>query len=260
MISRYEYKYLVSNEIIDKIRNEVTQFMELDNFAKQHSNGQYTVRSIYYDSPQFECYKEKQDGVKIRNKYRIRGYDTPSGKSITFLEIKHKDTNCISKSRAPLYYVNVAKSLYTRRVDDYVLTFSGKDIEKKDARKFLYYYYLKKLHPAILIIYDREAFMGKFDKSFRLTFDKNLRSSIYPSLNQLYSDENVKVLMKNHFILEVKFYGTLPNWIKMLVSKYNLDRRALSKYTMSLESHDEFKNGRFAKSNLISNRGICYAY
>lgn len=259
MKSRYEYKYLVHNSLVDKIRADLLPYMQLDDFAKKHSNGQYTVRSIYYDSPQFDCYTEKHDGVKIRNKYRIRGYDNLLRESVTFLEIKHKHTNCISKSRAPIYYSNVAKSLYTRRMDDYILSFSGNGVEKKDAHKFLYYYYLKKLHPAVLVIYDREAFGGKFDKSLRLTFDKKLRSAIYPSLNELYNEERAKATMNNHFILEVKFYGTLPLWIKTLISKYSLDRRALSKYTMSLETHDEFNNRRFAKSNLISNRGVSYA-
>ena len=259
MASRYEYKYLVPNDLIDKIREEVSPFMELDNFAIDHPDGQYTVRSIYYDSPKFECYKEKLDGVKIRNKYRVRGYNNPSGKSITFLEIKHKDTNCISKSRAPLYFSNVAKSLSSRHIEDYVLSFSGNGVEKRDARKFLYYYHLKKLHPAVLVIYDREAFQGKFDNSLRLTFDKNLRSVIYPTLSQLYNEEKAKNIMNNHFILEVKFFSALPSWIKSLISKYRLNRRALSKYTMSLETHDEFRRNRFAKNRLIANRGIYYA-
>ena len=192
MSARYEYKYLVPNDLIDRMRNEVLQFMELDDFAKLHAKGQYTVRSIYYDSPQFECYKEKQDGIKIRNKYRIRGYDNPSENSVTFLEIKHKNTNSISKSRAPLYYTNVEKSLHSRQVEDYILSFSGNGVEKKDARKFMYYYNLKKLHPAVLVIYEREAFHGRFDSSLRVTIDKNLRSVIYPSLNQLYSEDNAK--------------------------------------------------------------------
>lgn len=259
MKSRYEYKYLVSNDLVDKIRAEIMPFMELDDFAQKHSNGQYTVRSIYYDSLRFDCYREKYDGVKIRNKYRIRGYDKQSDQSIAFLEIKHKDTNCISKSRAPLYYSDIAESLYSRKIDDNVLSFSGNGVEKKDAHKFLYHYYVKKLHPAVLVIYDREAFGGKFDKSLRLTFDKNLRSVIYPSLDELYDESRMKKSMNSHFILEVKFYGTLPLWVKTLISKYNLDRRALSKYTISLETHDEFNNRRFAKSNLISNRGVCYA-
>lgn len=259
MKSRYEYKYLVPNSLVDKIRDELSPFMELDNFAKKHSNGQYTVKSIYYDSPRFECYREKYDGVKIRNKYRIRGYDQPSGESVAFLEIKHKNTNCISKSRAPIYFSNVAKSLDSRQIDNHILSFSGNGVEKKDAHKFLYYYHLKKLHPAVLVIYDREAFWGKFDTSLRLTFDKKLRSVIFPSLSELYNEEKAKITMNNHFILEVKFYGSLPLWIKKLVTKYSLDRRALSKYTMSLETHDEFNNRRFAKSNLIAKREVSYA-
>lgn len=258
MVSRYEYKYLVPNTLIENLREGMQPYVELDEFARKHSNGQYTVRSIYYDSSKFNCYKEKIDGVQIRNKYRIRGYDEISKESITFLEIKHKDTNCISKSRAPIYYTNVARSLDSRSINDHVLSFSGNGVEKKAAQKFIYYYSLKNLQPAVLVIYDREAFLGKFDPSLRVTFDKNLRSVIYPELNQLYEEDNAKATMSNHFILEVKFFGFLPSWIKSLISKYKLDRRALSKYTMSLESHAEFNNQRYAKVNMLTKRERCY--
>ncbi|KAA3615813.1 MAG: polyphosphate polymerase domain-containing protein [Calditrichaeota bacterium] len=258
MASRYEYKYLVPNTLVDKLRSELKPYMELDGFAKKHSNGQYTVRSIYYDSPQFDCYKEKHDGIQIRNKYRIRGYDNHSEKSITFLEIKHKNTNCISKSRAPLYYTNVAKTLNSRRVDDYVLSFSGNGVEKNDARKFIYHYYTKNLRPAVLVIYDREAFLGKMDPSLRLTFDKNLRSVIYPDLEKLYKEDRVKYTFASHFIFEVKFFGNLPAWIKSLIAKHELKRQALSKYTMSLETHSEFSNRRLTRQNMIKSRECCY--
>jgi len=254
MASRFEYKYLVSNSLLGELRKELSPYMELDDFAKKHENGEYTVRSIYYDSPQFTCYKEKLDGLQIRNKYRIRGYDKLSKESVTFLEIKHKNTNCISKSRAPLYYTNVSKSLNSGRIDDFVLSFSGNGVEKKDAQKFLYYYYLKNLCPAVLVIYDREAFVGKFNPSLRLTFDKNLRSVMYPDLNQLYNEDTAKPTMVNNFIFEVKFFGTLPAWVRSLITKFNLNRRALSKYTMTLDSHEEFNNPRYARMNMIGNR------
>lgn len=258
MNSRYEYKYLVPNSLIGKIREEIFPFVKLDDFAKKHSDGQYTVRSIYYDSPQFSCYKEKIDGIKDRKKYRVRGYNNLSDKSITFLEIKHKNTNCVSKSRAPLYYKNISVTLNSKNVEDYVLSFSGNGIEKKDAGKFLYYYYLKNLRPAILVIYEREAYQGKFDPSLRLTFDKNLRSVIYPDINQLYEEKEAKNILKNYFIFELKFYGTLPSWIRTLISKYGLNRQSLSKYTMSLDNHEEFKNPQFAKMNMIKNRECSY--
>ena len=63
---------------------------------------------------------------------------------------------------------------------------------------------LKNLHPAVLVIYDREAFWGKFDNSLRLTFDKKLRSVIYPSLKELYNEDQAKITMNNHFILRSK--------------------------------------------------------
>ncbi len=110
-----------------------------------------------------------------------------------------------------------------------------------------------------MVIYDREAIVGKFDLSLRLTFDKNLRSVIYPDLNQLYDEDKVKSTMVNNFIFEVKFLGTLPAWIRSLISKYKLDRQALSKYTMTLDSHAEFNNPRYAKMNMLANhREACH--
>jgi hypothetical protein len=256
MKSRYEYKFLVPSEIIDIIREEILLFMEEDDFAKRHKSGQYTVRSIYYDTPKFTCYKEKLDGVQHRNKYRIRGYDKENKDSLAFLEIKQKNTNCISKSRAPLHYTNVFKSLRNNDLKNYVISFSGNGAELKDGEKFIYNYHKKNLRPAVLVIYDREAFWGKFDKSLRITFDKNLRSAIFPNLKALYSEEGVKKIMNKNFILEVKFYGMLPMWIKSLLSKYELKREALSKYTMSLEAHDEFNYKRFIHSGIISNREV----
>lgn len=251
--ARFEYKYLVPNYLLDELRNDLAPYMKLDGFAQKMPNNEYTVRSIYYDSPKFFCYREKLDGVKIRNKFRIRGYNEQANDSITFLEIKHKNTDCISKHRAPLYFENVAKSLKNNNVEK-VLPFSGTGIEQKDARKFLYHYNVKNLVPAVLIVYDREAFFGKFDSSLRLTFDKNLRSIIYPDLDRLYDETNTKPAMVNHFIFEVKFFGTLPAWIKSLITKYGFVRESLSKYTITLESHREFTNPKFSRMNMIAKR------
>lgn len=258
MNSRFEYKYLVPNSLVGKIRADISSFMVLDEYARKRHDGEYTVRSIYYDSPQFSCYQEKVDGVKLRNKYRIRGYNTISDQSIIFLEIKHKNTNCVSKSRAPIFYKDRFEILTSSNIDDFILSFSGNGKEKKDAYKFLYYYRLKNLRPAVLVIYDREAFHGKFDPSLRVTFDKNLRSVIYPNLNQLDNEDSAKSVLNNDFILEIKFYGSLPAWIRALINKYGLIRESLSKYTMSLENYPEFKNPNFARMNMITDREYFY--
>ena len=43
MNSRYEYKYLVPNELIKEFKREILHFMEVDDFAKKQKNGQHTI-------------------------------------------------------------------------------------------------------------------------------------------------------------------------------------------------------------------------
>src|SRR6185436_2710754 len=75
MDGRVEFKYLVSNDLIDVIRRDLQPYVVADVLGGKDHDGEYTVRSIYYDTPQLECYETKLDGLKVRNKFRIRGYD-----------------------------------------------------------------------------------------------------------------------------------------------------------------------------------------
>ena len=248
LIERLEYKYLISINLMDSIRREISPFVELDPYAKKQENGRYIVRTIYLDTSELECYHSKIEGINIRKKYRIRGYDYLTDNDVVFLEIKRKCFDHISKNRAPLYYQNIQSFFNTKNFDENILSFSQNGKERKDAQKFLFHYYSKGLHPVVLIIYEREAFFGKFDSSLRLTFDKNLRSRIFPSLDMLFDDEPVKFSMTQYFIFEVKFSNNLPAWLKSLLNRYNLKRRALSKYIICIDSHKEPK---------IFSRSIC---
>lgn len=238
MSGRLEYKYLVPNNLVDPIRSDLLPYMELDPFAGKQTSNEYTVRSVYYDTPNFHCYEEKMDGLKVRKKFRIRGYNQPDDKSIVFLEIKRKYEGFIDKNRAPLLYKDLDALFSYPDLDKYIISFSKSDKEKKDAQRFLYHYYRKGLRPAVLVVYDREAFFGKFDPTLRLTFDKNLRGMIFPSLNILYNEDCLKYAMSQHFIFEVKFFrGTLPAWVKSIIKRYELPRMALSKFTICLDSY-----------------------
>ena len=99
---RLEYKFLVNKADLNKLRNRLLPFVELDPFVKEGSVHEYTVRSIYYDSSNFDFYFEKIDGYKIRKKLRIRSYDKVNNNNLVFLEIKHKYDNFIGKNRSPL--------------------------------------------------------------------------------------------------------------------------------------------------------------
>ena len=121
MDGRVEFKYLVSNDLIDVIRRDLLPYMVADALGGRERDGEYTVRSIYYDTPQLECYETKLDGLKVRNKFRIRGYDQPGPDSLVFLEIKRKFANFIGKHRAPLWSRDLEAFLTEPDVEKYIL-------------------------------------------------------------------------------------------------------------------------------------------
>lgn len=236
--ARLEYKYLVPSVLLDTIRTEITPFVDVDAFAEPLGQRGYTVRSVYYDTRRMMCYHEKIEGLSTRKKFRIRGYDLPIEDTLVFLEIKRKRINYIAKSRAALRWEKVHAVLESHHPERLLRSMHGNCLG--NAESFLYYYHLLCLKPTVLVVYDREAFQGHFDNSLRITFDKNLRSAPFPALDALFSRALLPIALREHFILEVKFYGGLPLWLRSLTERYQLPRMALSKYTICLDSHRQY--------------------
>jgi hypothetical protein len=240
MSGRIEYKYLAPNKMIDRLRAEILPYVDCDLPPGEGSSSEYTVRSVYYDTPRFDCYEEKADGLQMRNKFRVRGYGRGGTDSVVFLEIKRKCDAFIEKRRAPLLHGDLDAFLSTRDIDRYIVPSGEVGREREDALCFLYHYGLRGIRPAMLVVYDREAFKGKFDPTLRVTFDKNVRGTACPSVGGLFDEDRLERAMPHHFILEVKFFRyALPAWVPSLVKRYELPRLALSKYAMCLEAAAE---------------------
>jgi VTC domain-containing protein len=237
MAGRIEYKYLVPNALLPRLRSEVLPHVVPD-LPPGSTSADYTVRSVYFDTPHLDCYEEKADGLKMRNKFRVRGYGRDGTKSsVVFLEIKRKCEAFIKKHRAPLAPEDVEAFLESRDIDRYIAGDTGPSREKEDALRFLYHYGRHGLRPTVLVVYDREAFKGRFDSSLRITFDKNVRGTPFPSLDGLFADDGLRAALPGSFILEVKFFRyALPHWVRSLVERHELRRLALSKYAMCIES------------------------
>ncbi|MCK9211764.1 MAG: polyphosphate polymerase domain-containing protein [Ignavibacteriaceae bacterium] len=235
MTSKLEYKYLAPINLLPKIRTEVLIYMNYDPYAEIRPNKDYCVRSIYLDTADLLCYQEKYEGYKIRNKYRLRVYNEWEEESLVFLEIKRKNENFIFKDRARLYLKDLPSLLQTKNAEDYLLRRTNGISELEEANKFLFHYYSKRLFPSCLVIYEREAFMGKYGYDLRITFDKNLRGSIKPTFDDFYNEQNLKVAFPDFFILEIKFHQTFPAWIPRMITKNNLQRISVSKYTNCID-------------------------
>ena len=236
MGGRVEYKYLVPNEYQASIRADIEPYLSPDPFTEAATKGEYSVRSIYYDTPSLDCYQEKDSGVEERNKFRIRGYGTDPSKSIVFLEIKKRVGAAIDKHRASLRLADLPAVLASPDIDKHIFPTAGAPRGRDDARRFLYYYYRLCLHPVVLVTYDREAYFGKYDASLRVTFDKAIRGRLAPQLKDLHDEGCLTPVMRDHFVLELKFFhNSLPQWASSLIRRYSLPRMALSKFCMCLD-------------------------
>ena len=70
---RHEFKYLISAESADLLRRRLPHWAGRDPHAGP--NGQYAIRSLYFDDPELSALREKTSGVRDRVKYRIRCYN-----------------------------------------------------------------------------------------------------------------------------------------------------------------------------------------
>ncbi len=244
---RYERKYLVPNHLLGELRRRIKGFVREDLYATVNGNGlpQYTVRSIYFDTPDLLNYHEKQSGLLHRRKLRVRGYTHCDHNERVVLEVKRKIGNRIKKHRSPVYYKNLQPLLITANIEGFIEngTATDHDCCMDDARRFFFHYKLKPYMPTTLVTYEREAYHGKINAGTRVTFDKNIRSRNYPGIHELYSEHNLRHLFSSHFILEIKYFeDEMPGWLKSIVQDLKLRHEALSKYVIGFDVSKSFVN------------------
>jgi hypothetical protein len=231
---RFEYKYLVPIGRIDDLRTQIQPFTRPDPFASRSVDGQYTVRSLYFDSPTFEMYNTKIDHLAHRLKVRLRGYNTGNDASPVFMEIKRKYEAPILKNRAEAPFGLVKQLLAGANFEAHI-----DQIKKPDsARRFLYQVFSKNLRPVVNVIYEREPYLGGVinpENDFRITFDLNLRGIPYPPIESLFEEPGARHVYPGFFILEVKFNQYCPGWVKPMLEELKLYKEPASKYVGCIE-------------------------
>lgn len=233
---RYEYKYIVPNKFLDPLRDYVSPFVELDKYVDRSERLHYTVRSVYFDTPSFDFYYEKVEGIKNRKKVRLRGYDDNGLEDLVFLEIKRKYDIPIVKYRAPLKFKNALSIFSEQNLNGYAVDKFINLEGHENSKRFFYQIFSKNLRPVVLVVYDREPYHSKFDRTVRITFDKNLRGQGYPALEGLFREDDLTSALHNRFILEVKFNNHFPGWLNPAISKFGLRKQSASKYVITMDS------------------------
>jgi len=234
---RYEFKYLVPSENYNALRSALMPFLKMDSFAAKQPNGMYSVRSIYFDTPGFEMYHTKIEGIAHRMKVRLRGYNLGNDSSPVFMEIKRKYEGPILKNRADAPY-GVVRELFKpgATFDDCAHQIKNPD----NARRFFYQVLSRNLRPVVNVIYEREPYLGKntnLENDFRVTFDMHLRSVSYPSVDRLYEEAGATFAFPGFFILEIKFNHFCPDWVKPILEDFQMRKEPASKYVGTINSN-----------------------
>ena len=240
---RFEFKYILTPDLEAQIKKRIMPYIKQDPFAVDTKNSSYEVISLYYDSPGFYYYRQKMDGIKMRKKVRLRTYRN-NGQFFpyAFFEIKRKHNVVILKDRFLM-----PKEDYEKLVenDDFHSTKAIRDQNRKDIiEEFEWEQHLRSIVPKILITYDREPYLGKYNENFRVTFDKNIKAM--ENDNLFYSGNDMIDVSGNLTVMELKFTGTMPYYISELIQEYNLERGTYSKYCHGVDSCGSLSSTKFS--------------
>lgn len=218
---RHELKYYISPGEYHLLSRALDQVLERDPNGDPERN-EYHIRSLYFDTFDNAALLDKLNGVKNRDKYRIRIYNF-SDKFIR-LECKTKVGSLISKRSIAIPRL-LAEQLIEGDPTGLERTRSGllHDMFREMT--------LNLLRPVVLVDYVREAYLHPLEE-VRITFDKQLRTGL--NSHDLFNPYVPTVSPFDHddMILEIKFNHSLPPFIRDLVCTYvhQAQNSAISKY------------------------------
>lgn len=223
IVFRNEWKYLISYPEANLLRDRLAPFTHLD----PHTiNGQYTIRSLYFDDYWDSAYNTKIAGSDNRKKWRIRIYNCTD--DVISLERKTKRNNYIYKQSARL-----TKDEFYRILDgDYGFLLSRKE---NLCGEFYVELTSNLLRPKVTVDYERVP-MILDEGTTRITLDMDVRAG-YGTYDIF--DVNMPIISAmepDKLVLEVKWTEFLPGLVKKLLPCQGQEFTAVSKYTLCYEA------------------------
>ncbi len=229
---RYEKKYLITKEKLDRILPSLLEYMELDPFCL--NGNEYRIYSIYYDTDNHDVIRQNSSKPVYKEKMRIRSYyDRKDPEDKIFMEIKKKSEGQGNKRRIKLKLREVEPF-----VNDGVLPQTNDYLSAQVAKELAYYLKMNRVHPALYVQYDRLALFGKEDKNFRMTFDRNVRTRRFDFVFG-ESEKDELLLPNGEYIMEIKILGSMPLWLTRLLSENELYSHGFSKYGVKYKQDAE---------------------
>jgi len=218
-IFRHELKYYINYFEYHTLRNRLRMVLKHDKYADE--DGNYHIRSLYFDDIKNEALFEKQSGTLKRNKYRIRIYNLND--DVIKLESKERIGQFIHKTSQ-----TISKTEYDFLVNG---EFEKLDRSKPLVNTFLIDSEINRLKPKVIVDYVREAYMSPIN-NIRITFDKFLKTGLYKTDIFDKNVPTIDVVEEPKMILEIKYDNFLPDFIKNILQIESAQRYAISKYVI----------------------------
>ncbi len=232
---RFECKYAMPVSMRERLI-ESAAHIQPDPHAQDLGDGTfgYVVHSVYFDTPDFHDFYGRLDEAKVRDRLRARTYGKPGDGAPVFLENKRKLDDRVVKSRG---YITDADSWCAtdeawpwRRWMD-----SGKRKDRRVARDF------DRLvagvrRPVSVVHYDREVWVSTRpgEHKVRLTLDLRITATIAPRAQDLYAPGDVYLIPEDWMVVELKYDGDRPGWMRRIARDLGLRAHPVSKFGLSV--------------------------
>lgn len=219
MKARHEFKHSLNYGDYVVLRDRLKHIMSRDAYTDE--NGNYRVRSLYFDTPGDKALREKIDGVDKREKFRIRRY--LSGGDYLKLEKKSKVHGMCYKQSVQITAEEVTAIQYGN------LRWMAND--HRDLIRELYSNMRsEQLKPKTVVDYIREPFICAAG-NVRITFDRDIRTGLFST--DFMSGDLPTVKAGNEIVLlEVKYDQFIPDYIVDVLQLGTRCASACSKYAL----------------------------
>lgn len=223
IFKRYEIKYMLTRAQRAAIQEELEKYMVMD------KHGKNTTLSLYMDTPDFLLARRSMEKPMYKEKLRLRSYGLATKEKKVFVEIKKKYDSIVYKRRASMTEEELENYL-----EQGILPQDTQILREIDYARNRY----EGLAPAILLCYDREAFYGKDDHDFRITFDENIlwRDTEVDLTSGIYGE---KLLDDDTIMMEIKVANAYPKWLVDFLSKNRIYKTSFSKYGTAYKRKSE---------------------
>lgn len=219
-VLRQEKKYLLTLEQYYQLSHRIGKIICEDS----HNTGDgYPIRSLYFDTIEDKDFCEKEAGILLRKKLRLRNYGAASDMAV--LEMKQKQGN-LQKKRSLCMKKEDARRLIQR---DYgVLRRYPEEFAAECYSLMTSLCYI----PKTVVEYRRRAFIAK-ENSIRITFDHHITGT--ESNYDIFSPVLLQypVLEPYLVVLEVKFNNFLLSYIKDALQECGIGETSVSKYCLA---------------------------